>query len=193
MIVVNPFGSSVPFRCQEATLDALQPPYSEQIPKAIRGQGSALLYGPTGLGKTFAMVAALRNFASCLPPNKFGPNVLLDDERTTGCAFVDWPEFITRAFRDHDCEHRVLSWRGPMFVDDVGQEQFVHSGYRQGEGEAIFSRFVNRRTGMPLPLWITSNLSPGEIGDRYGERTISRLAEHCAFIKFEGPDRRLAS
>jgi DNA replication protein DnaC len=166
-------------------------PLVDSVVRGLESTG-ALLYGPTGLGKTFAMVAAMKE-----TPSVAHGGVL------RGPMFVDWPEFIGDIRRFETIEtpdrerfdplRRLSTYPGPMFVDDVGQEQAIVSGFRQGEAETVFSEFVNRRTGMQLALWIATNLAPKEIGSRYGQRTISRLAEHCVFVKFAGADRRIVA
>lgn len=185
--------SQIPFRCRNAELEDLEEQLALKVREGISLKRGALLYGSTGLGKTYAMVAAMKAIARTMPSHRFGPNVTLDDERNTVSAFVDWPEFITNLRSRGDSVGQLFGWRGPLFIDDVGQEHVAVSGYRQGESEAVFDQFINRRTGIDSPLWITTNLTPNEIRDRYGERAMSRLAEHCVLVKLEGDDRRLAS
>jgi DNA replication protein DnaC len=139
------------------------------------------------------MVAAMREIERSFPARKFGPNVTLDDERNLGCAFIDWPDFISSANESDSALRSLLAWRGAMFVDDIGQELAVVSGYKQGWSESVFDRFVNRRTGIAAVLWMTSNLTPNEMRNRYGERALSRLSGHCSFIRFDGQDRRLTA
>ena len=116
---------------------------------------------------------------------------------------MDWPEFLRDVGRFErldtpdrdrfDPEARLFSWRGPLFVDDVGQERPIEWGFRKGQSEEIFDAFINRRYCADIPLWIATNLAPAELRERYGERVHSRLAEHCFWIPVTGPDRRLAS
>jgi DNA replication protein DnaC len=184
--------SQIPFACKHAELENLAPAIAAQVQAGLAEKRGALLYGATGLGKTFAMIAAMKAVASLMPPRRFGPNVILDEERNTICSFVDWPEFIASLHRSNDQLGRLFAWRGPLFVDDVGQEHAAVSGFKQGESEAVFDQFINRRTGVDVPLWITTNLTPNEISNRYGERAMSRIAGHCELINFSGADRRLA-
>jgi DNA replication protein DnaC len=185
----KPLEYQIPFRCANAGLPKLDVGLQRQVIAAGADYHGAIFSGPIGTGKTFALVAAMRE------PN---PKTFAD------CPlFVDWPEFIGDVDRwkaleitdrdRFDPVRRLCAWRGPLFVDDVGQEQFVESGYRRGESEALFDQFVNRRTGLDLALWITTNLSIADLRERYGERTSSRLSQHCLLIGICGDDRRLAA
>ena len=187
----HPLRYAIPFRCLQADANQLARGLRESVLDGLTARSGAALWGPTGTGKTYAMVAAMREVAKADAPFK-------------DCAlFVDWPEFVsdcdawkamTASDRDRfNPAKRLLEWRGPLFVDDVGQEQIVDSGFRKGETEALFDQFVNRRTGLQLPLWLTSNLSASDIRKRYGERCVSRLTEHCAWISVVGDDRRLVA
>jgi DNA replication protein DnaC len=160
------------------------------IEAGVNGLG-AVFGGPTGTGKTSAMVAAMK---------AIGRGAYEQEP-----LFVDWPEFIGDIERHRqsfkgvpdadkfDPFRRLCIYRGPLFVDDVGQDQPVVSGFKTNEAESIFDQFVNRRTGMELPLWITTNFSLADIRKRYGERTVSRLAQHCLIVPVEGVDRRLTA
>lgn len=183
---VRPLEYNAPFRCAQASVQDLPNDLRTKVVAATKR--GAVLYGPVGTGKTFAMCVARR---------------LTMTDAADGSLFVDWPEFISdiERFADmrtpdrdrFDPERRLFFWRGPLFVDDVGAEQMVGSGYKAGRSEAVFDQFVNRRTGVNFPLWITTNLTPTELRERYGERTLSRLVEHCTMIPVSGADRRLAS
>jgi DNA replication protein DnaC len=41
------------------------------------------------------------------------------------------------------------------------------------------------------PTFISSNLSLKQLGERVGDRIVSRIVEMCEIIKIEGDDRRL--
>ena len=77
-----------------------------------------------------------------------------------------------------------------LVIDDLGTEQQTVSQYgniRNPMAELLEERYAvwpNIRT------YITTNLSPAEILERYGERVASRLEEMCARIRLDGADRR---
>jgi DNA replication protein DnaC len=153
-----------------------------------------VLIGPTGVGKTCAMAIAMR-----------WAQPVAKGERLQQPFFVHWPEFIrdvgrfNRDYRDFpdrgafDPQVKLENYAAALFVDNLGEERAVNSGYEQGWAEMVFADFVCRRAGMKVGLWITTNLSERELKSRYGEPSISRLREHCAFITLKGADRRLAS
>jgi DNA replication protein DnaC len=185
-----PLSYQVPFRCERAQLVDLDAKMRSAVEAGLTGLG-AMFCGPTGTGKTYAMVAGMR----ALGRGGFDLEPL----------FVDWPEFIgdcdrfERRFKGvEDAEkfdpfRRLCTYRGPLFVDDVGQDLVVVSGFKTNVAESAFDQFVNRRTGMELPLWITSNLAEADIQARYGERTVSRLSQHCLIVPVVGEDRRLSA
>ena len=49
---------------------------------------------------------------------------------------------------------------------------------------------MNTRYDRQQPIWITSNLSLGELEDRIGERVVSRLSEMCAVLPLGGKNLR---
>jgi DNA replication protein DnaC len=189
----EPLAYQIPFRSELASLDDLATGLEKQLRSAHAGKMGAVLSGPTGVGKTCAMVLAMK-WAS---PTVRG-------EVTFFPFFVAWPEFIrdTKQFEDDfkdapdrrffDPRRRLGTYPAALFLDNVGEEREVTSGYEVGKAEVIFAELIDRRVGMAVPLWITTNLSERELRARYGEPTVSRLREHCAFITLTGKDRRLA-
>lgn len=80
----------------------------------------------------------------------------------------------------------VLS-KGIVFIDDVGTESMAND---YGEKHLVFSEVVDnleRRNGL---LVVTTNLTPPQITEKYGVRTLSRLKSLCKSITFNGKDLR---
>lgn len=185
---VTPLEYTIPFRCKYAKRSDLDKQLSADLGSATRG---ALLYGPTGTGKTYAMMAAMSESAS-----------FHRGEMSYPPFFVDWPEYISDIDKyennasfygiKFDPMNRLFNYGGAIFVDDVGQEFSAISGFKFGKPESIFDQFINHRTGLDLPLWITTNLTLPAFQERYGDRALSRITEHCAVIELAGEDRRLA-
>jgi hypothetical protein len=73
-----------------------------------------------------------------------------------------------------------------LFLDDLGVERNSEDAAR------IIALLVERRYAVDLPTWVTTNLTPLEIAERYGERTSSRLLGANAIVKLSGRDRRAA-
>ena len=84
---------------------------------------------------------------------------------------------------ESDLIHRYTT-AGLLVLDDLGTEQLK---IRDGGGSWAMDRLfmiVNKRHGQQLPMVVTSNLSPAELGRRMGDvmgqRILSRIAESCA-------------
>ena len=73
-----------------------------------------------------------------------------------------------------------------LILDDMGAEKptdFV--------AETLY-RIINHRYIHEIPTIITSNYSIGELADRIGERSASRIVEMCDIVELTGGDRRLS-
>jgi len=55
---------------------------------------------------------------------------------------------------------------------------------------AMIYQIINKRSTMNLPVIITTNITITELKERYDDRTYSRLASMCSFIKNNGEDIR---
>jgi DNA replication protein DnaC len=134
-----------------------------------------IFYGPTGSGKTFALLAMRLGRPS---------------------MWLDWPEFLSdvKAFFDlktEDAEYfdpvRCASnYPGHLLIDDVGAERDV-----SGLAIETFDRVVRARASSGYALSFTTNLSEHDLQARYGEPMVSRLGRMCMFIELAGADRRL--
>ncbi|SHI00115.1 DNA replication protein DnaC [Clostridium magnum DSM 2767] len=51
-------------------------------------------------------------------------------------------------------------------------------------------QIIDKRNSMNLPVIITTNITIEELKERYDDRTYSRLASMCSFIKNTGKDIR---
>mgnify|MGYP002350638330 CR=1 FL=1 len=77
----------------------------------------------------------------------------------------------------------------PIILDDLGAEMKERS--EQGWISELLFEIVQTRYERELPTIITTNLTLGELSQRYGERTASRLYEMCVVTWAEGFDFRL--
>lgn len=75
-----------------------------------------------------------------------------------------------------------------LVYDDLGTEWVKPEslGWYQ---DVLFQLFDARYTAS-LPVIITTNLTPADLGERVGPRVTSRLQEMTAFSRLNGPDRR---
>ena len=73
-----------------------------------------------------------------------------------------------------------------LILDDLGAERITEYA-AEGLYLLIDRWHRNCKTG----LIATSNLSPGELAEKIGDRIVSRLMEICPPQKLEGGDRRI--
>lgn len=153
-------------------------------------QGKGLfLWGAVGSGKTHLAAAILNHGLdmhdgenTMMLPDGFGKRFLFvqvpdlldkirssyEDRRSTG---EDWLDQATDATL--------------LALDDIGAER-VTDWVR----EKLF-QLVNRRYNAVKATIVTSNLSPDELSDRIGDRTVSRLVGMCRIVRLDGEDKRL--
>lgn len=84
------------------------------------------------------------------------------------------------------------SWKlwynpNPIIIDDVGVESIANY---YGERHDVFSEVVDMCEKNSRLLILTTNLTPNEIGERYGLRTLERLKAIVCAIKFQGDSLR---
>ena len=138
--------------------------------------GSLLLTGGTGLGKTFLSASIARVVSAS------GHSVVYD---TAGHIFS---RFEAQKFGRDDGEADSAVSRALgcdlLILDDLGTElmtSFVHSAMYQ---------IVNTRLITGKKTVISTNLSPDELGRRYGAPVLSRLQGEYQILLFFGEDIR---
>ena len=75
----------------------------------------------------------------------------------------------------------------PIIIDDVGVESIAND---YGEKRDLFSEIVDQCEKQKRLLILTTNLTPKEIIERYGLRTLDRLKAIVRAIKFHGDSLR---
>jgi DNA replication protein DnaC len=128
-----------------------------------------VLFGPVGVGKSRAAVAA------CRPSHDRGLDV----------AF--WPTAdLLDAMRPGDETVRVddVADLDRLILDDVGIER--PSDWTVERLDSV----INRRWMDELPTVVTTNLAPSDLETRIGARAFSRLLDGAVVIRFTGSDRR---
>jgi len=137
-----------------------------------------LLYGRTGLGKTFVchciakdLLDAGRTVLYVTAPRLFK---IIEDYRFNRESLQE-PDEMLEAVEDVDL----------LILDDLGAEftTIVTSS-------ALFD-IVNQRLLANKPTIISTNLSPPELARHYSERTVSRFTGYYQMIKFFGEDIRV--
>lgn len=139
-----------------------------------------LLSGTVGTGKTHLSFAVGRQLAA----KGFWPYRK---------SFVDVCLAIKRSWRaEISEENRIkepLLKDSPIILDDLGAE--AREKTEQGWISELLFEIVQTRYEQELPTIITTNLTLGELSQRYGERTASRISEMCIVTWAEGFDFRL--
>lgn len=138
---------------------------------AARPAGRNLLFfGPVGVGKSRAAIAA------CRPAHDRGLDV----------AF--WPTAdLLDAMRPSDgrtLDVASVADLDRLILDDVGVER--PTDWTAERLDAV----INRRWMDDLPTVATTNLEPEDLERRLGERTFSRLVGGSVVIRLSGADRR---
>lgn len=141
-----------------------------------------LLCGKCGNGKS-TLVKAFQNLLNLLG---------LRDEygNTIGFSIVDARE-IAWMCRDRHQEWRALSRRNMLAIDDLGTEPVVIQDYGNHLSPVI--DLLYKRYDEQLFTIITTNLTPKEIRERYGERIADRLNEMAFRIVFDNDTYRTNS
>lgn len=81
-------------------------------------------------------------------------------------------------------------WLG---IDDLGCESSIVKVYgteRMPVVDLIYERYKRNPKNYDNPMIITTNLTMGEISQRYGERVADRLKEMCEVIVYDNPSFR---
>lgn len=135
---------------------------------------SLLLFGDTGVGKTWHAYAALRAALAGQPGASWAHG-----------GFADFLAAL-RPRAGLDSEAEMARYRGAdlLLLDDLGTakgSEWV---------EEITHRLVNGRYEDMRPTIYTTNLTPSEVKGALGDRVASRLAETCIRVALGGPDRR---
>ena len=179
--------ASVPERFQNFTLNTS--PLKRAAKRLISApkESSWLLWGEKGVGKTGLAVGYLRQFLDA----GFGqalffslPLMLAALKATYGKQPDPESEELTEA-------ELITYWtRVPLLVvDDMGAEQVSGSGWVEDR----LYQIIGQRHATLKPIFITSNLSPTELGHKLGDRILWRIVEMCGkdnIIHVTGPNLR---
>jgi DNA replication protein DnaC len=126
-----------------------------------------LFHGPPGSGKTHLAVSIVYEIAHA----------------GARCLFLNVPSWLQR-LRDLRAQGEAPEWTFPrgydvVVIDDLGAE---HSD--SWSRDRLYS-LVNHRESNRLPTLVTSNSLPGELDQRLGGPTASRLQRLCQAIRID--------
>ncbi|MEO2126849.1 MAG: hypothetical protein ABGW91_01700 [Christiangramia sp.] len=162
-------------------------PYFVKLPtfnkhKLIKNDASLdkgiLLYGNLGVGKSmlFGIFHRMGKYLYNLNNTDFWfPKI------STG-SFVD--RYINSLKNSSSTFDLDAYRRGNLYIDDLGFEKKAFNNHEL-IGELLFERYRNNAL-----TFVTTNLSPREVSERYGARIGDRLAEMFNIIKWEGESLR---
>lgn len=140
--------------------------------------GNLLLYGDTGLGKTFLSASIARVVSE-------GGHSVVYDTANRVFSLFEAQKFRRESGEENanDAVERYLKC-DLLIIDDLGTEMttsFVQSAVYQ---------IVNTRLMTGKKTVISTNLSPEEIGKRYGAAVLSRIEGEYRILPFFGEDIR---
>jgi len=169
----------------------------ESIASTLRGDPMPLVFtGDVGCGKTTLMAEIDFWIRTKTPRVRYLPTYqgwLVDEPTwwTTADEYLDdvkagWS--FAKMYAGHwtsGYSAEGIAAQVPiLFLDDLGAERDLD--FARSE----LDRLIRARHSVRLPTWITCNLAPDEIAERYGERIASRLRETNEIIHVSGSDRR---
>lgn len=134
-----------------------------------------MLTGPTGTGKTRIAAAACWSYLEHAP-----------------CSYVSVASAMSRLSMRLTDEGRQEAVRffhgvGAVVLDDLDKCRASDYGKEQ-----LFTA-VDAREQAGSPVLVTTNLTPSEIAERFGEPLASRLAGYCETVEVGGVDLRVTA
>ena len=145
--------------------------FANNFPKYSNG---LIMCGLTGLGKTHLSLAIANEIIS----NGF-------------CATYQTAAEITRKMSDQyfkkDQTNQINMITEPdlLILDDIGSE------FDSAFNKSTIFEIINIRTSKKLPLIISTNLSPKQLEEKYGQRVASRIFSSLNTLFFKGTDNRI--
>lgn len=176
-IRLRQWNETVPARFRDASFADVAGLHGDQVADDLTDwaydvdAGNLVLLGPTGCGKTYAAISAVRSRFFNGETLVFAPTVeVLDDLRPGG---------------DGSLSRYVGA--DTLVLDDLGAER-----PSQWTAERLFA-IVNRRWLEKRPTVATSNIAPDLLEQVLGARTYSRLVGGAVALQLTGADQRRAS
>jgi DNA replication protein DnaC len=140
----------------------------------VRTGSSLVLAGKAGRGKSWQAWGALRALSEA--------GVFCRWQAVTATGL--FASMRPRPGVDSEGVFEALATASVLVIDDVGATK--DSAWT----DEVFDRLINARYEWMRPTLITTNVAPGEFGEKFGERVTSRLMEMATVVPFLGPDLR---
>lgn len=179
-----------PIGCSSHELKALAATPVTTPPPIETGFG---LVGPTGCGKTWALVQRLGTKVDAMVSRSADPlNARMPwGERP---RWVNWPERAEQIKREIRDTQTLDEWVdmvktcSELYLDDLARERVIgENDYSLG----ILAEIIDSRYRHERPIFWTSNRSPEELGVFYSGRLSSRLLGTWPPFGMSGTDLRL--
>ncbi|WP_139959195.1 P-loop NTPase family protein [Flavicella sediminum] len=161
---------------------------SNKFGKLVRNQASLdkgiLLFGECGLGKSdlFEVFRRMGKFLA-----GYGYMQMFFKSHTAKDLVNNKIELSKKA-NERDTDFiRIDFEKGNIYIDDVGTEPKFFT--QEVIADILQQRYIKSKSN-PRKTYITTNLKPSEIGERYGKQVDDRLREMFNIIKWEGDSRR---
>lgn len=134
-----------------------------------------VLFGPSGTGKT--RIAAAACWTKLEQANCTYASVARSMSRLSSSLTDDGRREAVRYFLG----------TGAVVLDDFDKCRPTEYGKEQ-----LFAA-IDGREQAEAPMLVTTNLTPSELAERFGEAIASRLAGYCEVVEVAGADLRLAA
>ena len=174
------FEQSLPPRYRSARFD--HPDFRARvslsmIPTMPPNSSCALFFGPAGAGKTTLSVALFR---ALLERRIAAASFASDDDIDAvarHCRFVAAYRLGVASLVPGDPQEIKRAMRTPMLlIDDLGRDADIPSN--------PIAAIVAERHDEERATWITTELAPNEIADRYGGGIARRICENAFVVRF---------
>lgn len=138
--------------------------------------GNLLLFGPVGVGKTFSAVAA---------------GALCAGLRTRGFWMLGCQDFLRKA-KNYDDKETMELIRSEarrsdvLLLDDIGRSKITEADVE------ILTELIEERMMNYRPTIMTTNKSPEEFEEAFGDHLASRMLGGATLVPYIGPDRRVS-
>lgn len=168
----------IPKRYETASWDGVSDSVKEKIEKIRESRRGLYIHGEVGTGKTHMAYGIYKH---------------LKEDMKLNAWFLNTIELMFDIKRDFDrsnydkvrWDEKLQEYRGVLILDDIGAEKITDFVLE------TFYLIINSRYNEMLPTIFTSNMQIGELADRIGDRTASRIVEMCDIVHLSGADRRI--
>lgn len=160
----------------DSTLESIDSGIADKLLALEPGQ-DVFMFGPVGVGKTYAMAALLRHYVyegfECKRINF--DDFCVQVRSTMGAASKQTEYELIEPLKQID----------KLFVDDLG----LRSGQETNFVYVTLFSILNKRQERMLPTFITTNKSVEQLGQSFDSRIVSRL-QTALIIEMTGQDKR---